>query len=165
MFGIPGEHFDDAGKRAAEAYKRVLALTRNPTAREALAGEMAQAAFKVGDFAGAVELAKIHLLSGDRTAMQRANTILGRVAIRSGDLQSAKQYLLDSSGAQAGKDVALSGPTMILAKELLEQGEREAVIQYLNNCLILWPHGDNVLQIWIEDVKKGKTPNFGNLGF
>jgi tetratricopeptide (TPR) repeat protein len=165
MIGIPGTPIDDPGERASESYKRVLALTRNPAAREALAGEMAQAAFKVGDLAGAEELAKIHLKSNDRTAPQRANTLLGRVALRSGDLNGAKQYLLASSGPQAEKDVSLSGPTMILAKELLEQGEHDAVLQYLDNCLLLWPHGENVLQIWIGDIKRGKTPNFGNLGF
>jgi tetratricopeptide (TPR) repeat protein len=165
MFGIPGERIEDPAQRAAEAYKRVLQLTKNPTARETLAGEMAQAEFKVGDFAGAAELAKIHLQSKDRTAPQRANTILGRVALRSGDMPGAKQYLLDSSGPQAQKDVSLSGPTMILAKELLEQGQQDAVLQYLDNCLLLWPRGESVLQFWIADIKKGKTPNFGNLGF
>ena len=165
MFGISGEHFDDSAQRAAEAYKRVLELTRNSMAREALAGEMAQAAFKIGDFAGAAQLARIHLQGKDRTAPQRANTILGRIALRSGDTPGAKQYLLDSSKPEAGKDVALSGPTMILAKELLEQGERATVLHYLDNCMSLWPRGENVLQIWIEEIQKGKTPNFGNLGF
>ena len=165
MFGIPGQHIDDPAQRAREAYTRVLALTRNPTAREALAGEMAQAAFKMGDFTSAAELAKIYLHGKDRTAPQRANTILGRVAIRSGDMPGARQYLLDSSKPQAEKQVSLSGPTMVLAKELLEQGEREAVLQYLDSCLSLWPSGENVLQMWIADIKNGKTPNFGNLGF
>ena len=165
MFGIPSEHFDDPAQRAVESYKRVLALTRNSSTREALAGEMAQAAFKMGDFAGAAALAKIHLQGKDRTAPQRANTILGRVALRTGDLSNAKQYLLDSSKPEAGKDVSFSGPTMVLAKELLEEGDRDAVIQYLANCLTLWPRGENVLQMWIADIQRGKTPNFGNLGF
>jgi len=165
MFGIPGAQIEDPAGRASEAYKRVLALTRLPAARETLAGEMAEAAFKVGDFSGAAEFAKIHLQGKDRTAPQRANTILGRVALRSGDLTSAKQYLLDSSGPDAGKDVSLSGPTMILAKELLEQGETDAVLQYLENCLALWPRGQDALQIWIADIQHGKMPNFGNLAF
>src|SRR5205814_1125866 len=134
-------------------------------ARESLAGDMAQAAFKVGDLSGAAELSKIFLQSRDRTAVQRANTILGRVALRSGDVESAKQYLLDSSGPLAEKDVSISGPTLVLAKELLQQGQREAVLQYLDNCLSLWSRGESVLQLWIADIKNGKTPNFGNLAF
>ena len=164
MFGIPGERIDDPAERAGETYKRVLELTRNAAAREALAGDMAQAAFKVGDFSGAAEFAKIHLQGKDRTAVQRANTILGRVALRAGDLQAAKHYLLDSSGPLAERDVSVSGPTLVLAKELLDQGERDAVIQYLENCSSLWPRGESVLQIWINDIKNGRTPKFGNLG-
>jgi len=165
MFGIPGANIDDPTERAAEAYKRVLSLTRGTAAREALAGDMADAAFKVGDFPAAAEFAKIYLRGNDRTAPQRANTILGRVALRSGDLQSAKRYLLDSSGPDSGKEISISGPTMILAKELLEQGEHDAVLQYLQNCVQLWPRGEDVLQIWIADIQHGKMPNFGNLGF
>jgi tetratricopeptide (TPR) repeat protein len=164
MFGIPGEQFD-AKQRADESYKRVLALTRNIQARESLAGEMAQAAFKMGDFPGAAEYAKIQLSGKDHSAPQRANTILGRVALRSGDVSSAKQFLLDSSKPEAAKDISISGPMMILAKELLERGERDIVLQYLDNCLTLWPRGENVLQVWIDEIRNGKKPNFGNLGF
>jgi tetratricopeptide (TPR) repeat protein len=165
MFGIPNQVMDDPQQRADEAYKRVLALTRNPVAREALAGDMAEAAFKMGDFAGAAEFARIHLRSRDQTAVQRANTILGRVAMRSNDMSLAKQFLIDSSAPSAERDVSLSGPTMVLAKELLEAGERDAVLQYLTNCLTLWPRGEDVLQIWMADIRNGKTPKFGNLGF
>jgi hypothetical protein len=165
MFGIPGRTSDDPAQRADEAYKRVLALTRNASARETLAGDMAEAAFKLGDFRGAAELAKIHLRGRDQTAPQRANTILGRVAIRAGDVGGAKQFLLNSSGPEASKDVSLAGPTMVLAKELLDAGERDTVLQYLANCMTLWPRGEDVLQIWIADIKNGKTPKFGNLGF
>jgi tetratricopeptide (TPR) repeat protein len=164
MFGIPGEHFD-AAQRADESYKRVLALTRSAPARETLAGEMAQAAFKMGDFPAAAEFAKIQLTGKDRSAPQHANTILGRVALRSGDVSSAKQFLLDSSKPEAAKDISLSGPIMVLAKELLDRGERETVLQYLDNCLTLWPRGENVLQVWIAEIRNGRTPNFGNLGF
>jgi len=165
MFGIPGECIDNSADRAEEAYKRVLALTRNSSARETLAGDMADAAFKVGDFTGAAELAKIYLQGRDHTAPQRANTLLGRVALRTGDVPAAKQYLLDSSMPSAAKDIAFSGPTMVLAKELLAQGDQDTVIHYLENCLTLWPRGENVLQIWIADIRNGKIPNFGNLGF
>jgi hypothetical protein len=165
MFGIPGLQMEDPAQRATEAYKRVLALTSNPVARETLAGDMAEAAFKVGDFKGAAALAKIHLVGRDRTAPQRANTILGRVAIRTGDLAEARRFLLDSSDPKAEDDVSLAGPSMVLAKELLEEGDRDSVIQYLTNCITLWPRGENVLQLWIGDIERGKTPNFGNLGF
>jgi tetratricopeptide (TPR) repeat protein len=165
MFGIPDQQIDDPVQRALEAYRRVLELTRNATARETLAGDMAQDAFKVGDFDGSQALAKVHLQSQDHSATQRANTILGRIALREGNLAAADQYLLASAGPTAAKDIAISGPTLILAKELLEHGERDSVLQYLENCLTLWPRGQNALEIWIADIQRGKAPNFGNLQY
>ena len=126
---------------------------------------MAQDEFKLGDFAGSAALARIHLQSQDRSAIQRANTILGRIALRSGDLTGARQYLLDSAGPAAAKDIAISGPSLVLAKELLDRGERDSVLQYLENCLTLWPRGQSALQIWIADIERGKVPNFGNLQY
>jgi tetratricopeptide (TPR) repeat protein len=161
MFGIPGENIENHGDRALEEYRRVLELTKNPAAREALSGEMAEAAFKIGDFPAAAELAKIYLESSDRPAVQRANTILGRVALRDGDVDRARQYLLDSAGPRAARDIGMSGPTLVLAKELIERGEREAVLQYLEDCLQLWPRGESALRIWIADIRNGKTPKFG----
>jgi hypothetical protein len=163
MFGIPDERIEDPAQRATEAYKRVLELTKNADARESLSGDMAQEEFKLGDFAGAAALARIHLQSRDRTATQRANTILGRIALRSGDVNGAKEYLEASAGPMAAKDIAISGPSLILAKELLDKGESDSVVQYLQNCIVLWPRGENALQTWIEDIKRGKSPNFGNL--
>lgn len=165
MFGIPDRYIADPAERALEAHRRVLELTRNSAARETLAGEMAAAAFKIGDYPGAAQLAKVHLQSSDRGAVQRANTLLGRVALRSGNLAAGKQHLLDSCEPGAARDVSVSGPTMVLARELLEKGERDVVVQHLENCLPLWPRGESTLQNWIAEIKRGKTPNFGNLGF
>ncbi len=161
MFGIPGENIANSEERAQEEYRRVLELTTNPAARKTLSGDMAEAAFRIGDFPVAAELAKIYLKSSDRPAVQRANTILGRVALRAADVASAKKYLLDSADPEAARDITFSGPVLVLAKELFESGEREAVIQYLQTCLSLWPRGETVLRIWIADIREGKTPNFG----
>jgi tetratricopeptide (TPR) repeat protein len=162
MFGIPGENIENPTERALEEYNRVLALTQNPAARRALSGDMADAAFKIGDFPVAAEFAKIYLKSSDRPAVQRANTILGRVALRANDITSAKRYLLDSVDSGAERDIGLSGPMLVLAKELIERGEREAVLEYLQDCLALWPRGEAILRIWIAEIQEGKTPNFGN---
>jgi hypothetical protein len=84
------------------------------------------------------------------------------VALRANDVAGAKRHLLDSLDSGAARDIAFSGPVLILAKELFERGEREAVLQYLQDCLALWPRGETILRIWIADIQEGKTPNFGN---
>jgi tetratricopeptide (TPR) repeat protein len=163
MSGIPGQSFASQTERALYAYQQVLELMRNPAARQGLAGDMAAAAFKIGDFEGAAALAKLDLQSSDRNATQRANAILGRVALRSGDIAASKQFLLDSIGSAAARDIATYGPTMALARELLEKGERDIVLDYLDRCLTLWPRGETTLRSWISEIKNGGTPNFGNL--
>ncbi len=162
LFGVPGLPTNDPEERALEAYKRVLDLTRNPTARQSLAGDMADAEFKSGDLAAAARLAEIHLQGTDRSAVQRAHTILGRVALRSGNMAGARQHLLDSANPESARYIAAFSPILILAKELLEKGEREIVVKYLENCLPLWPRGESVLQIWIADIRNGRTPDFGH---
>ena len=162
LFGIPGFASDIPGDRAVEGYRRVLELTRNPSARQALAGDMADTEFKAGEYAGAAKLAEIHRQGTDRSANQRAHTILGRVALRNNDLPAARQHLLASATAADARYIAAFSPTMILAKELLAQGEKETVLQYLENCVPLWPRGEGILQIWITDIHNGKTPDFGN---
>jgi hypothetical protein len=164
MFGIPGFASDDPAEKAAEAYRRVLQLTRDPRSRESLAGDMAESAFKVGDYAGAAVLGKIYVESADRSAVQRANTLLGRVALRTNDVPAARQYLLDSASGRASRYIGVSGPTMILAKELLEKGERDIVVKYLETCLTMWPRGEDLVNLWITEIRNGRIPDFGNLG-
>ena len=161
MFGIPDFPSDDPAAKSLEAYKRVLELTRSSESRKALAGDMAQSAFKVGNFTGAAQLAKMDLLNSDSSLIQRANTLLGRVALRSDDLASAERYLLDSARVQTPRYGFVFSPPMVLAKELLERGKRDVVLQYLENCLAIWPGGERTLQIWIDDIKANRTPNFG----
>jgi hypothetical protein len=163
MFGIPGEQNNDAAKTATEAYSRVLEVTRDPKARQSLAGDMADADFKAGNMEGAAALARIYLESPDRSAIQRANTMLGRIALRAGDTDGAKQHLLDSAKPPAAVYVSVAGPMLVLAKELLDKGQREIVLEYLQDCITLWPHGQDVLHIWIEDIRNGRIPDFGNL--
>jgi len=164
MFGVPGSAVDDPSEKTLEAYKRVLALTRDSSARQALAGEMADSAFKTGNLQGAAALAKVHLQGSDRSAVQRANTLLGRVALRLGDPDKARGHLLASAQPETADYVAVFGPTMVLARELLDKGERDVVLEYLDNCIRLWPNGEPTLRFWIADIKNGKKPDFGSLG-
>lgn len=53
------------------------------------------------------------------------------------------------------------GPNMLLAKELLEKGERETVLEYFKLCGKFWDLGEEKLAEWSELVKQGKTPDFG----
>ncbi|MEM8947647.1 MAG: RNA polymerase subunit sigma-24, partial [Planctomycetota bacterium] len=53
------------------------------------------------------------------------------------------------------------GPNMTLAKELLEKGEKEVVLEYFELCRTFWDMGHGRLDQWAKDVKAGNTPVFG----
>ena len=41
------------------------------------------------------------------------------------------------------------------------KGERDVVIQYLELCRKFWKMHDGRLDQWIQEIKGGKTPDFG----
>jgi hypothetical protein len=54
-----------------------------------------------------------------------------------------------------------NGPNMGLAKDLLEKGEKQVVLDYFELCRKLWSNGGAQLDQWSQQVKDGKIPNFG----
>jgi hypothetical protein len=55
----------------------------------------------------------------------------------------------------------MQGPNVALAREMLTNGERGVVLEYLSVCKDLWPVG-NGLDAWINEVGQGKIPDFGS---
>jgi hypothetical protein len=53
---------------------------------------------------------------------------------------------------------------MILADELLQKGERDAVRTYLEECLSIWTSGQDRLKSWIASIKAGEISRLTNLG-
>jgi hypothetical protein len=50
---------------------------------------------------------------------------------------------------------------MTLAKDLLEKGERDAVLEYFMLCRKFWKMDHGKLDQWIQEVMDGKNPDFG----
>ena len=53
------------------------------------------------------------------------------------------------------------GPNMSLAKDLLEKGERETVLNYFELCRKFWNMDYGKLDEWSREVKAGRIPQFG----
>jgi tetratricopeptide (TPR) repeat protein len=138
--------------------------------------EMAKLAFAAGDIEKARTYADELLAPGlqgnggvnDPYAFYYGNFVLGRIALREGKVEVAKSYLL-ASGKTAGNPLLNTfGPNMSLAKELLEKGETNAVLEFFQDCGKFWTRsgGPNKTVIWAADVKDGKMPDFGaNLNY
>jgi tetratricopeptide (TPR) repeat protein len=98
--------------------------------------------------------------------IHHGNIVLGRVALRRGDIEGAKQHLLAAGDTSGSPQLDSFGPNMSLAQELLEKGERDTVIAYLQSCAKFWKMGRGDLQNWIATIKGGGTPDFsGNLSY
>jgi hypothetical protein len=94
-------------------------------------------------------------------AIQDGNLVLGRIAVREGRIEEAKQCLLAAGNSKGSPQMDSFGPNMSLAKDLLEKGERDTVLQYFELCRRFWQMDYGKLDDWSQEVKAGKIPNFG----
>ena len=144
------------------------AITRNP-----LLPRMARAAFAAGEWVQAEGLALESLeaarqgvfwWTGD--AIHQGNIVLGRLALRASKLEDAKRYLLAAGRTPGSGSLDSLGPSMALAKDLLDRGETATVLQYLESCAQFWNGSRGKLAEWIVLVRAGLTPDFGpNLAY
>ena len=90
------------------------------------------------------------------------NIILGRLALAAGDLEQAKKRLIEAGKTPGSPQLNSFGPSMALAKELLEKGEKDVVLEYFELCSKFWKSERHLqkLKEWSAEVKEGKMPNF-----
>jgi hypothetical protein len=89
---------------------------------------------------------------------------LGQVALVEGDVASAEQHLLLSAETPGSPELGSFGPTMVLAKELLDQGRTQAVVEYLRRCQRFWKADNGRLDKWIQEIEEGRRPDLRALG-
>ncbi len=94
-------------------------------------------------------------------AIHKANSALGRLALRGGDKESARKYLLASARSKGSPQMNSFGPNMGFAKEMIEAGERETVLEYFALCRQFWEMGQGQLDVWTRMIGDGKAPVFG----
>ena len=87
----------------------------------------------------------------------------GLIALERGDVETATIELLKSARVPRSAILGVVGPNMQLAKELLERGERQVVLEYLHWCRKFWllPFRFRKLRRWKAEIYAGKVPNFG----
>ncbi|CAN5568061.1 hypothetical protein BH10ACI2_BH10ACI2_13780 [soil metagenome] len=89
------------------------------------------------------------------------NTVLGHVAIKANNIESAKQYLLLAGDVDGSPVLNSSGPGMSLVKLLLEKGERDTVMKFFDQCAKFWKNDEGRLVMWKDTVAAGHMPYFG----
>ncbi len=97
----------------------------------------------------------------DGNAVHDGNMVRGLVALRSGNVEQAAKDLIEAGKTTGSPQLDSFGPNMILASELLEKGQRDAVLEYLSLCKNFWKLGGDRLDGWIDVIKSGGKPDFG----
>lgn len=99
-------------------------------------------------------------------AIYYGNFVIGRVALRQGNIPVARQYLLNASTTPGSPQLNSFGPNMTLAKELLEKQQADVVLQFFSACGNFWSRGRDRLTAWTVEVRRGSIPDFGaNLNY
>ena len=132
-------------------------------------GPAAKESFNQGQFPDAKSFAEEleHLASKYKTdwnygnAIQDSNLVLGRLALKSGDVTAAKARLLASGRSPGSPQMDSFGPNMSLANDLLAKKEKAVVLEYFELCRKFWEMEEGKLNQWKEDVGQGRTPDFG----
>ncbi len=94
-------------------------------------------------------------------AVQNGHVVLGRIAVAERRLDEAKQHLRAAGLSPGSPQMDTFGPDMTLASDLLEQGERDAVLDYFQMCRQFWKSNAGKLDEWRDAVNAGRTPDFG----
>lgn len=93
-------------------------------------------------------------------AVQDGNLVLGRIAVREGRIDDAKRYLIEAGKSPGSPQMDTFGPNMSLARDLLEKGQEDVVLEYFELCRKFWKMGQEDLDRWTLDVRAGKAPDF-----
>jgi hypothetical protein len=151
---------------ALDAMREALRKELDPIRQYYLLTNLAQFAFDASDFElaanAAVQCLSLVSTFGDDwnhgNAIHNANSVLGRIALRQGDLEAAKHHLVLAGATPGSPQLDSFGPDMDLAAELFASGERDCVIAYLKDCRKFWDKG--VVKKLIRQVETGKSPQF-----
>ena len=153
---------------ASAQFELAYKLTRDDSEKRNLLIPLAKSAIEAGEIEQARAWA-VQLLSQGTTdkkdwnygnAIHHGHIILGRIALLSGNLAEAKEHLIAAGETPGSPQLNSFGPNMELAKELLEKGERDAVVQYFQLCANFWKNHSQ-LDNWTATVKGGGIPKFG----
>jgi hypothetical protein len=125
----------------------------------------AKLAFNAGDMLKAERYAREALANpsypnGVGDSIHDGNMVLGRIALKNGDVSLAKAYLLAAGKTPGTTILKRFGPNMSLAKELAAKGELDTVLAYLQMIRGLMTDNQDRIDDMIAMVKGGRQPDF-----
>jgi len=158
----------EAAGKALKQYEIAYELS-NDKERDYLLSELAKTALAAGNTQKAREYAE-KMLSQNSSGwnygnnIHYGNIILGKITLASNDIEQAKKRLIEAGKTPGSPQLDSFGPSMSLAKELLEKGEKDVVLEYFELCSKFWKRERHLQKLhqWSSEVKEGKIPDFGH---
>jgi tetratricopeptide (TPR) repeat protein len=145
------------------------AIAPNPSSRAALLPDLGEQYLAAGNTAKAAEAAR-ELLASDQDKNNpgygsnpffTANLLLGRIELKQGDAADAARWLLAAGHAYTSQPAYSQGPTdWRLVRDLLDAGDRDSVLAYLNLLRDNWKNDNGRLDTWVSAIRSGGTPDF-----
>lgn len=160
-----GEQRQEWAKKSLASFERAYELEP----RTAALTDLAKTAFEAGDYDKAAIYAH-KLLKEEKSgpgqwnygnAIHDGNLVLGRIALRQGQIEEARKYLREAGKTPGSPQLNSFGPNLTLAKELLEKGEKQAVLEYFQAIRKFWKMGQDKLDQWTRAVEADGIPAFG----
>jgi hypothetical protein len=157
-----------AAQNALRHFERAYELTEDEERRVLLLDDLARQAYAAEEYGKAQEYAT-KLLQGAslcRGTWNYGNTlhwshiVLGKVALRHGDIATARLHLQVAGETSGSPQLNSFGPDISLAKELLEHQEKEAVLAYFAACTKFWVMGRDRLTAWEAAIRQDQPPDF-----
>ena len=168
LVGCEGDYSASPQGRLDKATKELAAASSEEKRFYAL-DDAAKESFEVGKIEDARKFASELLTLAPKfrgdwnygNAVQDGNLVLGRIALKEGKSDEAKRYLIEAGKSPGSPQMNSFGPNLSLAKDLLDKGERETVLQYFDLCRKFWSLGKDNLDQWTKEIMAGETPDFG----
>ena len=158
----------ESALKALAAYERALKLTNRGTRVAGLLQSLAKVSFAGEQFENARKYARrlvdeFATSQSAPTSIHYGNTVLGRLAVRRGEIEGAKEHLLVSGRVGSAPTLSSFGPSMALAQDLLELEEWDVVGEYLDLCAKFWksPRASDQLEEWKAEIREKRLPDFG----
>lgn len=97
------------------------------------------------------------------TTVHDANQIMGVAALKEGRVADAKSYLLKAGATRGSPGLNSFGPAMVLAQQLLEKNETQAVMEYLDLVAKFWASSSDEYLRRVEEKTPGTSAVFQQL--
>jgi beta-lactamase regulating signal transducer with metallopeptidase domain len=96
------------------------------------------------------------------TAIYKANMVLGSLALKAGERKAAVRYMRRASAAPVSEELEYASwiPALSLPRDLLEAGERESVVEFLEHMAEINVAGRAYLRDSAAAIRRGQMPRF-----